>query len=369
MTAPPRRRERLLGVIVFALTSLALLLVAEIGVRLLGLSPERFANTARVVSPRKDVLLDGYPTNPRGYFDLDLREPAVRERFRSLAPRRIDRIAQRAPWVVECRYNSLRFRGPEPGPKEAGRARVVVVGDSFTEGQGVKEEDTSPRQLGALLEARAPGRFEVLNAGRRAHDLPDLLQVFEDALALEPDVVVYAMVLNDGARSPEFQARQQYVNDWILDRRRVLEDADDAAPPSPLVPRLWWLARDAWEGWRISRETARWYRDMYGAANAGGWQQTRDALARMDRETRERGGRFLVALWPLLVGLDGRYPFEEQHAAIGAFCKAAGIEFLDLLPALRGQRTGDLFVHPVDMHPNEKAQRLAAEAIAPLLLR
>jgi lysophospholipase L1-like esterase len=369
MTAPPRRRERLLGVIVFALTSLALLLVAEIGVRLLGLAPERFANTARVISPRKDVLLDGYPTNPRGYFDLDLREPAVRERFRSLAPRRIDKIAQRAPWIVECRYNSHRFRGPEPGPKEAGRARVVVVGDSFTEGQGVKEDDTSPRQLGALLEARAPGRFEVLNAGRRAHDLPELLAVFEDALALAPDVVVYAMVLNDGARSPEFQARQQYVNDWILDRRRVLEDADDAAPPSPLSPRLWWLARDAWEGWRISRETARWYRDMYGPANAAGWQQTRDAIARMDRETRARGGRFLVALWPLLVGLDGRYPFEEQHAAIGAFCSNAGVEFLDLLPALRGQRPADLFVHPVDMHPNEKAQRLAAEAIAPLLAR
>ncbi|MCM2257122.1 MAG: SGNH/GDSL hydrolase family protein [Vicinamibacteria bacterium] len=364
-----RWRERGMGVAVAALTTLALLLALELGVRALGVAPERFANTARVVSPRKDVLLDGYPSNPRGYFDLDLRDAATRERFRSLAPRRIDKIAQRSPWVVECRYNSHRFRGPEPGPKQAGRARVVVVGDSFTEGQGVKEPDTSPRQLALLLEAAAPGRFEVHNAGRRAHDLPELLTVFTDALALEPDVVVYAMVLNDGARSPAFQARQTYVNDWILDRRRVQEDADAAPPPSPLEPRLWTLARDAWEGFRISRETARWYRDMYGEANADGWRETREAIARMDRETRARGGRFVVALWPLLVGLDGRYPFAEQHAAIGAYCAQAGIEFVDLLPALQGRRPADLFVHPVDMHPNEVAQALVADAIAPRLLR
>jgi hypothetical protein len=38
--------------------------------------------------------------------------------------------------------------------------------------------------------------------------------------------------------------------------------------------------------------------------------------------------------------------------------------FLDLLPVLRGQHTEDLWVSPADMHPNERAQRIVAPALA-----
>ena len=116
----------------------------------------------------------------------------------------------------------------------------MVLGDSFTEGQGVKEPDTYPRRLEALLNASGSGRWEVRNCGRRATDFPELYAAFEEILAFQPDVIVYGMVLNDADRSPEFQARQTYVNDWILDRGRILEGGADPA----LAP--WTRASSRW---------------------------------------------------------------------------------------------------------------------------
>jgi hypothetical protein len=345
---------------------LVTLAVAEAALRALGYRPERFRNTARVVDPRWRALLDCYPTNPRRYFDLDLRERATRERFRWMAPVRIDAVARRAPWAVEFRYNALRFRDVELGPKPPGVRRVIVLGDSFTEGQGVKEPDTYPRRLEALLNASGTGRWEVRNCGRRATDFPDLFTAFEQVLPYQPDVLVFGMVLNDADRSAVFQARQTYVNVWILDRGRILEGGE-AEGPGLLDSRLRALVHDRVEAYRTSRATLAWYRDMYGAPNREGWERTQVYLREMNRRTRAAGGRFLVATWPLLVSLD-RYPFAEVHATIQRFCLSAGIPQHDLLPALRGHETASLWVHPVDMHPNEVAHRLAAESLLPQVL-
>jgi hypothetical protein len=71
----------------------------------------------------------------------------------------------------------------------------------------------------------------------------------------------------------------------------------------------------------------------------------------------------LVALWPLLVDLERDYPFADVHDKIGRVCEKADIPFVDLLPALRGQKTAALWAHPADWHPNELAHRLAAETL------
>jgi hypothetical protein len=342
--------------------SLALTFVlAEGALRLAGYEPPRFRNTARVVDSKWRALLDCYPTNPRGYFDIDLRDEATRERYRWMAPVRLDAVARRAPWAVEFRYNALRFRDAPLGPKPPGVRRVMVLGDSFTEGQGVKEPDTYPRRLESLLNATGTGRWEVRNCARRATDFPDLYAAFEEILPFQPDVVVYGMVLNDADRSAEFQARQSYVNDWILDRGRVLEGGADPTL-GPFSSRLVAMVDDRVESYRTSRATLRWYREMYAAPNRAGWERTQVYLRDMNQRTRAAGGRFLVATWPLLVALD-RYPFADVHQTIARFCLEAGIPQQDLWPVLRGERAESLWVHAVDMHPNEVAHRLAAESL------
>jgi lysophospholipase L1-like esterase len=87
----------------------------------------------------------------------------------------------------------------------------------------------------------------------------------------------------------------------------------------------------------------------------------------MNRSMQRRGGALLVAQWPLLVGMQGRYPFAEPAAAIARACEEAGIRRVDLLEALRGRPDASLWVSSSDRHPNELAHRLAAEALAPVV--
>ncbi|HEX6738506.1 MAG TPA: SGNH/GDSL hydrolase family protein, partial [Vicinamibacteria bacterium] len=258
-------------------------------------------------------------------------------------------------------------RDQEWGPKPAGVRRVIVVGDSFTEGWGVKEPDTYPRRLEALLRAAEPGRWEVRNAGRRGADFPALLAQFDEALRHQPDLVVYGMVPNDAERSEAFQAGQAYMNDWILDQARM---TSGRPPRSGGVwrSRLLTLLADGWEGWRIDRASSRWYREMYQAPNREGWERTQAHLREIQRRAAAQGADFLVLSWPLLVSLD-RYPFAEGNEAVARFCREAGLARHDLLPVLRTHRAEELIVHPADRHPNEIAHRLAAESLRDVVLK
>lgn len=363
-----RGRDWLVNLALATGSILVVLAFAEVVLRVVGFAPERHLATRRIVDAGWTRLLDCYPSNARGYFEIDLREPETYRRYFSIAPRRFESIARWHPWAVSFRYNELRFRDVPPESKPEGVYRVAVVGDSFTEGQGVKEADTASRALETLLEEPSPGRFEVRNCGRRGLDLPELFDGFEAALAYEPDLVVYALVLNDAVRPPAFQARQSYVNDWILDRERLPDEA--AAPPGLLRFRTWDLIADRLTAWRVGRETTRWYLDMWSdAGNPQGWQRTRELIREMDRRANRQGARFVVAVWPLLVGLEGPYPFAPAHETIRRFCLGAGIPVQDLLPVFRGHPSADLWVHPVDRHPNEVAQAMAARALAPVVRR
>jgi lysophospholipase L1-like esterase len=367
-TTRPARPSRARELALAAASVLLLLALTETGLRLAGWAPIYEKTRVRITNARdlavrsRALVLDCYPSDPRRYFDIDLRQPAVRAAYAAQGVGRLAEFADTFPHAVEFRYNSAGFRDAEFRPRSPGVRRIVVLGDSFTEGQGVREVDTYPRVLEARLRSSGSGPWEVLNYGYRGQDLPALHRLFEQAQDLDPDLIVFGMVLNDAERDPTFDQRWPRLNDWIMLRR-------------PTMALQWWRPRtEAWvrdrvETWRIGRETTAWYRELYGQPNAPGWARTKDSLRRMRRAQAGRGGGFLVALWPLMVGLEGAYPFENEHARIAAASQHARVDFRDLLPVLRGRRSADLWAHPADMHPNELAHRLVAEDLATWVLQ
>jgi lysophospholipase L1-like esterase len=239
----------------------------------------------------------------------------------------------------------------------------MVLGDSFSEGQGVREQDTWPRRLEALLNHGPGPSMEVVNASHRANDFPELHEWFYRLLNHEPDLVLYAMVMNDAEQSPEFRRRTREVQDWITVRGRATRSRYREL--GPLESRLAFLVQERLTLFRIDRATRSWYRGLYSEPNLAGWRETQSRIRDMDQRMRLRNGRLLVARWPLLAGLPDSYPFGETHARIGAFLDAAGIASHDLLPALREDSTGSLVVHPADHHPNERAHAIVAGSLAP----
>jgi lysophospholipase L1-like esterase len=322
----------------------------------LGVVSAAHALPAHLSNRRVSLALDCYPTNPRGYFDVDLRDPEQRSRYDARHVRGVDEVWSRTPFAVELRFNRLQFRDAEFGPRRPGVRRVAVLGDSFTEGQGVKEADTYPRRLEALLNAADPGRWEVLNWGRRGADFPGLYDTFEQLLEYDPDVVVYGMFLNDAEQSEAFRARHLFVNEWMQRERGPGAD-----------PGLLDFLFDRLEQRRLYRETLAWYTQMYADSNREGWERTQAYLREMDRTMRARGGRLLVADWPVLLADDAADPLEPAHRAIARACATAGIARHELRSALSGRPAESLWVHPLDQHPNDQAHRLAAESLAPVV--
>ncbi len=358
--------REVLGRVALVLGSLlATLLLVELGLRWSGYEPTPFPNARRIKVAERTLLLDCYPSDPRGYFDIDLREAATYGHYEALGVRSLERARGFAPFCVEARYNSERYRDAEFAPPRAGVQRIAVVGDSFSEGWGVKQQHTYPRILGQLLDEVEPGGFEVLNYGRRGEDLPSLYQHFEKALEGRPDLVIYGMVLNDAEKSASFQEAHAFVSDWILmssqRRRRRYNDL------GPFESRGLFLAHELLEGTRLHRETTRWYLEMYADENREGWQRTREQLERMRRDAQAGNARLLVIVWPLLVDLDGVYPFRPIHDAIRGALVEADIRYLDLLDVLEGRDPDSLAVFPVDLHPNEVANRLVAESVVPVV--
>jgi lysophospholipase L1-like esterase len=322
----------------------------------------RIANTKGVEIRAGTLALLCYPSNPRGYFDVDLRDAATREAYRALGVRRLDSVIATHPFALEYRYNSLVFRGPEFPQRREGVRRVVVIGDSFTEGWGVRQQDAYPEILARMLEALEPGRWEVLNCGRSNSDFPAIYtDLFAKAIALQPDVLVYGMVLNDAVQIPSVAARRPSTHDFVP----VWGVAQDDKRRSR--SRILALASDDLGSLLLSRATTKWYLAVYSDANADGWEQTKEYIRRMDAQTRAHGGRFVIALWPILAGLEGRYAFQPIHDRLARFSAKAGVPLHDLLGVFSGRPSRSLWVHPIDMHPNEIAHKLAAASLLPVV--
>jgi lysophospholipase L1-like esterase len=95
--------------------------------------------------------------------------------------------------------NDLGLRGPEVSePKRV--ARILCIGDSCTFGYApdVTDAQTYPALLGQVLEADAPGGFEVINGGFPGFCSLDSLNFLQyKGVELRPDIVVVMVGWND----------------------------------------------------------------------------------------------------------------------------------------------------------------------------
>jgi lysophospholipase L1-like esterase len=145
------------------------------------------------------------------------------------------RHIERAEFAVDVRLNALGFREHRlPSPKPPGVLRVVALGDSFTQGYGVEEEDAWPRRLESVLDARHPGRYQVVNLGVPGTNPRDQLSHLRDpGLAYEPDVVLVAVMGNDVQdRWVQREFGVQFSSDVLVDARRTMLE------PSPTWTRI-----------------------------------------------------------------------------------------------------------------------------------
>jgi lysophospholipase L1-like esterase len=291
-----------------------------------GFSPfTRTSKGVRIYTP--DVLFSHvYDINadPRGYFGPDGR--------------------------VDYRINNLGFRGEDMTvEKPRGIRRVLCLGDSFTFGEGVRENDAWPQRLGQILGAQT----QVINAGIQGADLDSeglFLLLYGRQLA--PDVVVIAFFMNDAMPFEETVAHQGLLETPISTSKLGQYSA---------IWRLLVRRRLA------ASQTRRYLSDLRQSFASQQWRDARARIPRLRAMAEHDGFRIVAAIFPLLYALDGDYPLEREHVEARTAFADAGIEVVDLLETYRGHDAAELWAHATDPHPNEIAQRMAAERIARVL--
>ncbi len=112
-------------------------------------------------------------------------------------------------WDRTFTVNNLGFRdGPMTVKKPDGVFRILLVGDSFIEGEGVDLEQTAANVLERQLSKKFEKPVEVVNMGVMSYSPIIYKRVIEDkGLPLDPDLVVVAVDMSD------FQNDYAYAKD------------------------------------------------------------------------------------------------------------------------------------------------------------
>jgi hypothetical protein len=242
--------------------------------------------------------------------------------------------------------------------KPRGRRRVAIAGDSFTFGFGVDDDDPFCAQL-----ARSRPDLEVFNLGVDNHGVNQmLLRLERDAMPLQSDLVVIAVILDDFRRTAEeYPLPSGYTRPMFrLEGERLVRPWRLA----PLVPAGEEIPRGSPLLEKASSALRRVRAGLSGVPKESlddGWRLGGAILVEAQRVARERRIPFLIVLLPCTDDLPTDQPLTVLLRALAAREK---IGLVDLVPTFReAARAGDAVFIPGDGHPTRRGHALIAAAL------
>ena len=283
--------------------------------------------------------------------------------------RLVDRTIPALPHLTTI--DSLGYRGTRAFPRErpVGELRILMLGDSFTFGSYVDDNESLPAQLESFLLDRCTAVIRVINAGVGGSTINSANEMAGRALPLGIDVGVLTFTEND-------------VSDLInpmwgnLARNRA---AKSQFPMSFFYPMarnlaLWNLLLQARARLVTMRTKKSAVRAAAGSSTPAGDEDTlRAQYTRRLRELRNRmDGAGIVLVFGVFpshrsLAKDTPGSIVQWAEHIG---REAGLPTVNYLAALRSTPgpTESLYLLPHDGHPSAKGYRVVAEMLADSLL-
>lgn len=260
--------------------------------------------------------------------------------------------------VLSSNSRGLRGRREYAYEKAPGVQRVLVLGDSFTFGEDVSDDETYAH----FLEERLAG-VEVLNLGVHGygHDQM-LLYLQEEGLKYQPDVVVLGFLYDDMDRN--LLGFRDYAKPRFALRDGRLELRNVPLPSPDEMLRREWTRSKFLDLWTILRGRWEW---RSGAAERRMKELTLAILDEMARVTRAAGAQPAYAylpVWGELTKADMAMTRRERF--FFNYCRERGIQSMYLRRFFLSKlRAGAKF--RVYGHWGPEEHRTAAEGIAAYL--
>lgn len=314
--------------------------------------------------------------------------------------------------VVSIDSDGLRDREYPPGKPEGG-FRILVLGDSYTDGIQVNDDEVWPKQVEALLARAGSRRVELVNAAVAGSGTGDELRYLEVyGPRWQADLVLLAFYCGNDLRDNlsddkvsfedgrlEVRHRKPYgwtrfqvktARAWLGSHSHLYQFVRDRMHPDEIWKTflvkigLREAATDApveWEDFDDKRvaETPQ------PPEIERGWELTRALLDRMNEVARSQGSRFAVVVIPsrwmvdtdLITSKMESRPDEERFEldpslpgrTLEDWAASRGVPALDLYPRFVARGVDRTYHLTVDAHWNPRGHRAAAEEIAAFLER
>jgi hypothetical protein len=290
--------------------------------------------------------------------------------------------------------NSFGLRSPEVAvPKPAGTYRILLLGDSFTFGFRVGNDETFARRLEARLRAEGRPSLEVVSAGVVSYcPLLEYLQYKHHLHVLDPDLVVLNFDMSD------VQDHLEYSRDAVFDEAGVplYVTEPSLARPASAMPGLLsfqWVARKwhaASRRAQASREGSPFARDLdrylWTLDDRPGWEKEATAamepIAHLARLLAHERIPFLLATYPQPwqvsaeatpdetirtqygVGMHTVHLNDRPFRMLEAFASGHGIAFANATETFRSHADPPSLFLKTDFHFSPLGNDIYAEFLA-----
>jgi len=258
-------------------------------------------------------------------------------------------------------------------PKPAGLYRIAALGDSFTFGMAVDEEDTWPK----LLEADLAGRraVQVINFGVMGYDTTQESRLLETKVPpFQPDLIVIGYCLNDvGVLSRERRVLSQYrgYNSFFNTGLPWLDRSLGKSRLYLLTKNRLFLLKTKADTQKphYSRDGQKVLRLGYQGFLISAYQEEENrsrleaALDRIKGLARGLRVPVILAIYPELEHFEA-YPYRDVHKDVRALAEARGFLVVDPLEQFLRFSPRDVRISEANAHPNRRGNELFAAAVA-----
>ena len=256
----------------------------------------------------------------------------------------------------QIHINSLGLRGPETTQAPSG-PRVLCLGDSFTFGEFVDDDQTLP----AHLSARLPAPVEVLNAGVLGTTIVDQSVFLPRLLALAPTLVLLIFCdndLEDLLKTPPLHVRYAQHRQLKSGPWRFVYAALRHTSLFSLYLKSQALTREHRAAADIAPNPVSRLQELA--------LEYASHAAHLRHHLGGRGLDLLIATFPSAPTLTDHSGSDRVTLVLAAL-RNVGIEAVDLTIPLRqsGLSPNDLYLFPYDGHPAPQGYAIAAEALVP----
>jgi hypothetical protein len=300
--------------------------------------------------------------------------------------------------------NNLGLRGKDTSLKKApGHYRVLMLGDSFTMGKGVEENQTFSALVESLLNRRGgcgAVAFEVLNGGVDSYTpLLSYLQLTGDLAPLDVDLVLLNLDPSD------LLQEEAYRKEAVYD-----QTGEIVAVPGVERPALWnqrirsWIDQhtyftrlmlfhvNQWMGHRdysVQGVVTRATQELLGYTLEGDnvdrekqWNYIFESIAKIKANVEKRSAAFALVIYPWghqvsdREWISGRDNFIPRGAVVSdryldtiyRRSKQLGIELLDVFPEIRAYKGEAPLYFKYDIHWTAEGHKVMASALGKYLI-